>query len=59
MAATDTLVRPGLSPKQWDALLRIGAPLVIALTGFAILIAAYGKNPLATYWDVLYGTFAR
>ena len=57
MAATDTLVRPGLSPKQWDALLRIGAPLVIALTGFAILIAAYGKNPLATYWDVLYGTF--
>ena len=32
-------------------------PLAIALAGFAILLAAYGKNPIATYWDVLHGTF--
>ena len=59
MAATETLTKPlyGLSPKQRDMLLRIGTPLVIALAGFAIVLAAYGKNPLATYWDVLHGTF--
>jgi ABC-type uncharacterized transport system permease subunit len=50
MATTDTLAKP-------DALLRAGTPLVIALGGFAILLAAYGRNPLATYWDVLHSTF--
>jgi simple sugar transport system permease protein len=59
MAATGTLARTfyGLSLKQRDALLRAGTPLVIALAGFALVLAAYGKNPLATYWDVLHGTF--
>src|SRR6185369_17305719 len=36
---------------------RAGATPAIALAGFAILLFAYGKNPLATYWDVLHGTF--
>jgi simple sugar transport system permease protein len=30
---------------------------VIALAGFALVLAAYGKNPAATYWDVLHSTF--
>jgi simple sugar transport system permease protein len=47
----------GLSPKRRDLIFRIAAPLVVALAGFAILLAAYGKNPLATYWDVLHATF--
>src|SRR5215467_9097366 len=47
----------GLSSKQRDAFLRAGTPLVIALAGFAILLEAYGKSPLATYWDVLHSTF--
>jgi ABC-type uncharacterized transport system permease subunit len=46
----------GLSQKR-DTVLRAAAPLAIALGGFAILLAAYGKNPAATYWDVLHGTF--
>jgi simple sugar transport system permease protein len=29
----------------------------MALSGFAVVLAAYGKNPLATYWDVLHSTF--
>jgi ABC-type uncharacterized transport system permease subunit len=59
MRAADTIAKPSyiISPKQREALLRAGTPIVIALTGFAILLAAYGKNPLATYWDVLHGTF--
>src|SRR5712672_3396742 len=58
MAQTGTLVAPpyGLSQKR-DAVLRAGAPPAIALGGFAILLVAYGKNPLATYWDVINGTF--
>lgn len=40
-----------------DAFLQAAMPLAIALAGFAILLAAYGKNPIATYWDVLHGTF--
>jgi ABC-type uncharacterized transport system permease subunit len=47
----------GITPKQWETLLRFGIPPVIALTGFAVLLAAYGKNPIATYWDVLNATF--
>src|SRR6516162_8925041 len=47
----------GITAKQWETLLRVVAPPVIALTGFAILLAAYGKNPLATYRDVLNATF--
>jgi general nucleoside transport system permease protein len=47
----------GLSPKQRDALVRVCTPLVIALGGFAILLEAYGRSPLATYWDVLHNTF--
>jgi ABC-type uncharacterized transport system permease subunit len=59
LMTADALAKPlyGLFPKQRDALLRAGTPLVIALAGFAILLAAYGKNPLATYWDVLHSTF--
>jgi general nucleoside transport system permease protein len=47
----------GVFPKQRDLLLRAGTPALIALAGFAVLLAAYGKNPLTTYWDVLHGTF--
>ena len=37
--------------------MQAGIPLAFALIGFAVLLAAYGKNPIATYWDVLHGTF--
>jgi general nucleoside transport system permease protein len=47
----------GLSAKQRDTVLRAGIPPLIALTGFAVLLEAYGKNPLATYSDVLQSTF--
>lgn len=59
MAATDTLIKPAyvLSRKYQDTLLQAGTPLIIALAGFAIILAAYGRNPLATYWDVIHGTF--
>ncbi|MBI3742689.1 MAG: ABC transporter permease [Chloroflexi bacterium] len=59
MAATGTLARPsyGLSPNQRDAALRVGGPVIVALAGFSILLAIYGKNPLDTYWDVLHATF--
>jgi general nucleoside transport system permease protein len=40
-----------------DTLLAAGAPIVIALVGFAVVLEAYGKSPLATYRDVLQGTF--
>ena len=39
-----------------EALLRVGTPLVIALAWIRMVLAAYGKNPLATYWDVLHGS---
>jgi simple sugar transport system permease protein len=35
----------------------MAAPPLIALAGFAILLAAYGKNPIAAYGDVLHGAF--
>jgi ABC-type uncharacterized transport system permease subunit len=59
MATTGTLTRPfyGFSPKHRAALLRVAAPVVIALAGFAILLGAYGKDPIATYSDVLHSTF--
>jgi ABC-type uncharacterized transport system permease subunit len=39
------------------AIKRTGAPIIIGLAGFSILLAAYGKNPIATYSDVLHVTF--
>ena len=59
MAETGTLAKPfyGLSSRQRDVLLQAVTPPLIALAGFAALLAAYGKNPLAAYWDVLHGTF--
>ena len=59
MADAGPVARPfSLIPaNRRDALLRAGATPAIALAGFAILLFAYGKNPLATYWDVLHGTF--
>src|SRR5437762_5608621 len=47
----------GITTKQRETFLRAGTPPVIALAGFAILLGAYGKNPLATYRDVLNATF--
>src|SRR5437879_984083 len=54
-----TIAKPfyAASSKQRDALVQAGIPLAMALAGFALLLAAYGKNPLATYWDVLHGPF--
>ena len=59
MSSTVTVERPsyGLSARHRNVLLRAATPLAIALVGFAIVLEAYGKSPLATYWDVLRGTF--
>lgn len=59
MSSSETVAKPlsGFSSRQRDLLVRGGTPLLIALAGFAIVLAAYGKNPLATYWDVLRSTF--
>src|SRR5258705_9791513 len=59
MTGTGTIARPFYADlsRARAALLRVGAPLAIALAGFAILLMAYGKNPLATYGDVFHSTF--
>jgi general nucleoside transport system permease protein len=59
MASAGTVAKPlyGLSARQYDALIRAGTPLLIALAGFAIVLVAYGKNPFVTYWDVVRSTF--
>jgi general nucleoside transport system permease protein len=59
MRAAGTIDKPFyiIAPKQRAALQSAGTPLIIALGGFAILLASYGRNPLSTYWDVLHTTF--
>jgi simple sugar transport system permease protein len=59
MARAEILVKPApvFPGRQREILIRACTPPLIALTGFAIVLIAYGKNPLATYWDVLHITF--
>jgi ABC-type uncharacterized transport system permease subunit len=59
MSTVATLSKPffGRFSRHRDRLLAAGAPIVIALAGFSIVLEAYGKSPLATYRDVLQGTF--
>jgi ABC-type uncharacterized transport system permease subunit len=59
MSTVVTVSKPFLSrfSRYRVTLLAAGAPIVIALAGFSIVLEAYGKSPLATYRDVLQGTF--
>jgi simple sugar transport system permease protein len=59
MSSIAALPKPRQSsfPQLRDTVLRALLPLVIALAGFAIVLEAYGRNPLATYWDVIRVTF--